>query len=1474
MSKQEHNFTATPTVKFKMYKAKKQWVMAALAFMTGAAIMVDHATVSADTTDEQSVTQVTDNAQQSDISDTNTNSVASHVNVLTSESANAADTSVSTNVQTDSDNSLVDNSQNQTAQNTQQSTNTVSNQDNSSTVSTSTTSEPTKVDSLDDNNLKSQYSDDMKASNLDYVNDVVSSETTVNDLSEVPDGNQSTTRVYYTETQKLNPPKGYISGTLPGSAGSMKAHVEFDPQVDNITMTALTDNGYLNIEDSDGEWVHLDPATFKVQVPTGTLKVNVQKMTADDIQKLITELANNTKISYQGTMYDAEVNADSNGHRFMLFKDSNHNVLKISALTGTNVPSEKNEITVAVDIADSLQVGQQLNMDTMFALGTNLYGNQVSYTTTYTYKTVTSEQIVTGNIVPKDPAGNPVGPETPYGPVAPGTTIDTPYGPVEVPANGGDITVTVATGTPGIAVYEKVAVDVPEHIELPSENEPGIAVYEKVAVDVPEHIELPSENETGIAVYEKAAVDVPEHVELPAENEPGLAVYEKVAVDVPEAHGSAVDVPEYVVVGNIVPKDPAGNPVGPETPYGPVKPGTTIDTPYGPIEVPTNGGDITVTVATGTPGIAVYEKVAVDVPEHVELPSENEPGIAVYEKTAVDVPEHVELPAESEPGIAVYEKAAVDVPEHVELPSETEPGIAVYEKVAVDVPEAHGSAVDVPEYVVAGNIVPKDPAGNPVGPEIPYGPVKPGTTIDTPYGSVIVPETGGDVVVTIKTAVDVPEHIELPSETEPGIAVYEKVAVDVPEHVALPAENEPGLVVYEKVAVDVPEAQGSAVDVPEYVVAGNIVPQDEHGNPVGPEIPYGPVKPGTTVDTPYGPVEVPTNGGDVVIQIKTPAVDAPEAQGSAVDVPEYVVAGNIVPKDPAGNPVGPEIPYGPVAPKTPIDTPYGPVVVPETGGDVVVTIKTAVDVPEHVELPAENEPGLAVYEKVAVDIPEHVALPSETEPGIAVYEKVAVDVPEHVELPAENEPGLAVYEKVAVDIPEHVALPAETEPGIAVYEKIAVDVPEHIELPSENEPGIAVYEKTAVDVPEHVELPSENEPGIAVYEKVAVDVPEHVELPAESEPGVAVYEKAAVDVPEHVELPSETEPGIAVYEKVAVDVPEAQGSAVDMPEYVVAGNIVPKDPAGNPVGPEMPYGPVKPGTTIDTPYGPVIVPETGGDVVVTIKTAVDVPEHIELPSETEPGIAVYEKVAVDVPEHVALPAENEPGIAVYEKTAVDVPEYVVAGNIVPQDENGNSVGPKIPYGPLEPNSGIVTPHGIETPGIIMNTPYGPVEVPANGGDIVVTVASEVPGIAVYEKTAVDVPEYVVAGNIVPEDENGNPVGPEIPYGPVAPGTTIDTPYGPVIVPDAGGDVAIVVKVEEKKKSPIDDIKENKDNDVMLPVANPSNDGQQINSDHSESTDKQLPKTSASQNNGHVVISGLILTSLLGLLTLLKRKNNN
>jgi hypothetical protein len=36
------------TVKFKMYKAKKQWMMAALAFISGAAMIADVTTVSAD----------------------------------------------------------------------------------------------------------------------------------------------------------------------------------------------------------------------------------------------------------------------------------------------------------------------------------------------------------------------------------------------------------------------------------------------------------------------------------------------------------------------------------------------------------------------------------------------------------------------------------------------------------------------------------------------------------------------------------------------------------------------------------------------------------------------------------------------------------------------------------------------------------------------------------------------------------------------------------------------------------------------------------------------------------------------------------------------------------------------------------------------------------------------------------------------------------------------------------------------------------------------------------------------------------------------------------------------------------------------------------------------------------------------------------------------------------------------------------
>jgi len=61
MSKSANNFTPVRTIKFKMYKAKKQWMMAALAFMAGAAMMTDLTTVSAD-----------DNATQSSTVQTNT----------------------------------------------------------------------------------------------------------------------------------------------------------------------------------------------------------------------------------------------------------------------------------------------------------------------------------------------------------------------------------------------------------------------------------------------------------------------------------------------------------------------------------------------------------------------------------------------------------------------------------------------------------------------------------------------------------------------------------------------------------------------------------------------------------------------------------------------------------------------------------------------------------------------------------------------------------------------------------------------------------------------------------------------------------------------------------------------------------------------------------------------------------------------------------------------------------------------------------------------------------------------------------------------------------------------------------------------------------------------------------------------------------------------------------------------------------
>lgn len=89
MSKSANNFTPVRTIKFKMYKAKKQWMMAALAFMAGAAMMTDLTTVSAD-----------DNATQSSTVQTNTDDSSTS---LVTESTNGDFSTQLVNNQTRSD---------------------------------------------------------------------------------------------------------------------------------------------------------------------------------------------------------------------------------------------------------------------------------------------------------------------------------------------------------------------------------------------------------------------------------------------------------------------------------------------------------------------------------------------------------------------------------------------------------------------------------------------------------------------------------------------------------------------------------------------------------------------------------------------------------------------------------------------------------------------------------------------------------------------------------------------------------------------------------------------------------------------------------------------------------------------------------------------------------------------------------------------------------------------------------------------------------------------------------------------------------------------------------------------------------------------------------------------------------------------------------------------------------------------------
>jgi hypothetical protein len=220
------------------------------------------------------------------------------------------------------------------------------------------------------------------------------------------------------------------------------------------------------------------------------------------------------------------------------------------------------------------------------------------------------------------------------------------------------------------------------------------------------------------------------------------------------------------------------------------------------------------------------------------------------------------------------------------------------------------------------------------------------------------------------------------------------------------------------------------------------------------------------------------------------------------------------------------------------------------------------------------------------------------------------------------------------------------------------------------------------------------------------------------------------------------------------------------------------------------------------------------------------------------------------------------------RTAVDLPEYVVTGHVVfrndlvPTTPDNRIV--KIPYGPVRP-------------GETVNTPYGSVITPNIGGDIVVLLRTAVDRPEVlYTKSAVDVPAYVVVGNVILKDKQGNLVGEKIPYGPVAPWTDIETAYGKVTVPEYGGDIILIVTgVSVSQKASVSDTLTEQIQTMNEDESDVGFDSTQVNSTgdvkHSENQKQQLPRTSASRYNVVVAVSEGI--TLLGLLIFAKRRKN-
>jgi LPXTG-motif cell wall-anchored protein len=197
-------------------------------------------------------------------------------------------------------------------------------------------------------------------------------------------------------------------------------------------------------------------------------------------------------------------------------------------------------------------------------------------------------------------------------------------------------------------------------------------------------------------------------------------------------------------------------------------------------------------------------------------------------------------------------------------------------------------------------------------------------------------------------------------------------------------------------------------------------------------------------------------------------------------------------------------------------------------------------------------------------------------------------------------------------------------------------------------------------------------------------------------------------------------------------------------------------------------------------------------------------------------------------------------------SATDISEEVVAGRVVVHNAaKDDEILMIMAYGPVKP-------------GFMIETIYGDVMATAVGGDL-----------DIFVKVAVDTPEYMVVGRILPEDSTGRIVGPIKSYGPVKPGTKITTPYGVVTVSDAGGDISILVNVSGPKKTRTVATKPSRTghgsdkNQPMVDLSRAPHD----------KNDHVLPETGESEKVAPILLGTTLLISLL-LLARKRRENES